>query len=116
MTNYGEFLEKFPPQFEAEILENTSWSCMHGVERWRSRLRSAARAGLPGWNQKWRKPLRESFDWLRGHLISIFEGHGRALLKNPWAAFARRIHRFDFRPVAGRRRRIRMERATERTR
>ena len=85
MTNYGEFLEKFPPQFEAEIIENTSWSCAHGVERWRSDC-GCNTGGLPGWNQRWRAPLRESLDWLRERLISIFDQHGGELLKSPWAA------------------------------
>lgn len=35
-TNYGEYLEKVPPTHEVEIVESTSWSCSHGIERWRN--------------------------------------------------------------------------------
>lgn len=30
MTVYGEYLEKHPPAYEVEIIENSSWSCVHG--------------------------------------------------------------------------------------
>lgn len=62
LTNYGQFLEMFPPQWEAEVVENSSWSCAHGVERWRSNCGCNTH---PGWSQQWRGPLRTSFDWLR---------------------------------------------------
>ena len=39
IINYGQFLEKFPPQQEAQIFERSSWSCAHGVSRWIGRLR-----------------------------------------------------------------------------
>jgi alpha-amylase/alpha-mannosidase (GH57 family) len=84
LTNYGEFLEKNPPTHEAQIIENTSWSCVHGIERWRSNC--GCNAGRHGWNQDWRRPLRESLDWLRDWITPRFEKLASGLLKDPWEA------------------------------
>ncbi len=85
LTNYGQFLEKHPPTYEVQIIENTSWSCFHGVERWRKDC-GCHSAGHPGWNQEWRKPLRETLDWLRDECSPLFEDKGRTLFKDPWEA------------------------------
>ncbi|QED37087.1 DUF3536 domain-containing protein [Antarcticibacterium arcticum] len=85
LTVYGEFLEKFPPEYEAEILENTSWSCYHGVERWRSNC-GCNTGGNDGWDQSWRKPLRDLFDWIRDDLIVLYEKEIQAYTQHPWAA------------------------------
>ncbi|MCW4000380.1 MAG: DUF3536 domain-containing protein [Candidatus Bathyarchaeota archaeon] len=84
LTNFGEFLEKHPPQHEVQIQQNTSWSCIHGVERWRSDC--GDNMGRPGWHQAWRKPLREAMDMLRDALLPRFEADASLYLKDPWAA------------------------------
>ncbi|MBI5869151.1 MAG: DUF3536 domain-containing protein [candidate division Zixibacteria bacterium] len=85
LTNYGEFLEKHPPAHEVEIIENTSWSCAHGVERWRSSC-GCNTGAHPRWNQAWRGPLRQALDWLRDTIAPLFENGAGALLRSPWQA------------------------------
>ena len=84
LTNYGEFLELFPPTWEAQVVENSSWSCFHGVERWRSDC--GCNGGKAGWNQAWRGPLREGLDLLRDRIAPLAECLATPLLKNLWAA------------------------------
>jgi hypothetical protein len=84
LTNYGSYLEQFPPEYEAEIVENTSWSCVHGVERWRSDC--GCNGGKQGYNQAWRAPLRKALDELRDALDPQTEQEGGKLFKDVWAA------------------------------
>jgi hypothetical protein len=97
ITVFGEYLERFPPTHEVTIIDNTSWSCPHGIERWRSNcgccthgavVKTATRVsgGRPGhepdpvsvqrceisWSQAWRAPLRGAMDWLRDTLVPIY--------------------------------------------
>ncbi|HEY0810315.1 MAG TPA: DUF3536 domain-containing protein, partial [Longimicrobiales bacterium] len=85
LTNYGQYLELFPPDMEVEIREDTSWSCAHGVERWRSDCgcRTGGRAES---SQKWRKPLRDALDWLRDQVKEPFQARAGELLHDPCAA------------------------------
>lgn len=85
ITVYGEYLEKHPPSHEAEILENTSWSCPHGVERWKADCGCNTGSHF-GWNQAWRAPLRWAMDWLREALILMYESEAGKYLKDPWGA------------------------------
>jgi alpha-amylase/alpha-mannosidase (GH57 family) len=85
VTNYGEYLERYYPTHEVEIFENSSWSCVHGIERWRSDC-GCSSGRHAEWNQGWRAPLREALDWLRDTLAPVFEEKARGLLKDPWQA------------------------------
>jgi len=85
ITNYGEFLEQHPPTHEVEIVDDSSWSCVHGIERWRADC-GCSTGGRPGWNQQWRAPLRQSLDWLRDELRPHYEKKAATLLKDPSAA------------------------------
>jgi alpha-amylase/alpha-mannosidase (GH57 family) len=85
LTNYAEFLEWHPPTEEVEIFENSSWSCAHGVERWRSDC--GCNSGMHGgWNQRWRAPVREAMDWLRDNLVPVFQQLGAGIFQDPWKA------------------------------
>jgi alpha-amylase/alpha-mannosidase (GH57 family) len=85
LTNYGEYLERHPPIHRVEIFENSSWSCIHGIERWRSNC-GCNSGSHADWNQNWRQPLREALDWLRDTLAPKFEQYAQKLLKDPWTA------------------------------
>jgi alpha-amylase/alpha-mannosidase (GH57 family) len=85
IISYAEFLTRFPPQFEAQIHENSSWSCVHGVERWRSNC-GCHTGGQPGWNQRWRAPLRAALDMLRDKLAAFYNHEAGLLLTDPWKA------------------------------
>jgi alpha-amylase/alpha-mannosidase (GH57 family) len=85
LTSYGNFLALHPPTMEAEVWDNSSWSCSHGVERWRSNC--GCNSGANGkWHQQWRKPLRDGLNHLRAQLDSLFDREGRKLFNDPWAA------------------------------
>lgn len=85
LTNYAEYLANHPAQDQAEIVENSSWSCSHGIERWRDDCGDTTRS-KPGWRQAWRKPLREAVDRLRDQLSPLFEQEAAKYVKDPWAA------------------------------
>jgi alpha-amylase/alpha-mannosidase (GH57 family) len=85
LTNYGEYLSRYPPAYEVEVLGNSSWSCYHGIERWRGDC-GCSTGGHPGWNQRWRAPLREALDWLRDRMLPAFGDKAGEYLRDPWKA------------------------------
>jgi alpha-amylase/alpha-mannosidase (GH57 family) len=89
LTNYGAYLAHCPPAFEVRIRDNTSWSCYHGIERWRDDCGCSIGGGV---YQVWRKPLREAMDWLRNSLSQIYEAEASKYLREPWSARDEYIH------------------------
>ena len=83
LTNYSEYLAIAEPEDEVEIVENSSWSCAHGVERWRSNC-GCHTGGDKSWHQEWRAGLRETLDWLRDELAAVFETEIEKLGIDPW--------------------------------
>src|SRR2546429_325800 len=78
VENFASFLARQEPEEEVRLIAPSSWSCPHGVERWRAECgcRAAPERGL---HQRWRAPLRAALDWLSGELHAVFERSGRPL-------------------------------------
>ena len=83
LTNYGEYLAINPPTMEVEIHQNSSWSCAHGVERWRSNC-GCHTGGEESWNQEWRAPLRTALDYLKEELDKLYEFEMKSIHPKPW--------------------------------
>ena len=83
VTNYAYYLSLNPPTWEVELKPVTAWSCSHGVDRWQE---DCGCGGGGNWHQKWRRPLRDSLDWLRDQLSKVFEESGKKLFRDPWEA------------------------------
>ena len=85
VTNYAEYLDKYRSDWEVEIKPVSSWSCFHGVGRWCDDC-GCSTGGHPGWNQKWRKPLRDALDFLRDEMVVLYNRQGKKFFKNPTEA------------------------------
>ena len=85
LTNYGLFLEKNPPAWEAQIFDNSAWSCGHGLGRWGEEKNGLCNCGGVI-NSDWRIQLRQAFDYLKENIDRVFEEKGKHYLYNPWEA------------------------------
>lgn len=90
VTNYGAYLDQYPPAVEVEIDngpagQGSSWSCIHGVNRWIGDC-GCHTGGGGDWNQAWRRPLREALNFLRDEAATAFEATRGELFIDPWAA------------------------------
>ena len=85
VTTYGAWLREFPPTQTAQLVNDSSWSCEHGIERWRSDCGCRAGIGIDP-DQAWRGPLRDSLTWLVGEVADLTDSRAHEALTNPWQA------------------------------
>ncbi len=90
VVNYGEYLALHEPEYEVMLNEGnrgegTSWSCIHGVGRWKRNC-GCHTGGHENWNQRWRRHLRNAFNHLNGKLGVLYELEGKKYFKNVWSA------------------------------
>jgi hypothetical protein len=79
VTNLGTWLQAHPPTAEVELVAPSSWSCAHGIERWRADC-GCTTDSQPGWSQSWRAPLRDALDWLASRMAEPVAAGLRDLL------------------------------------
>lgn len=85
IENYAAFLARTPATTEVELVAPSSWSCSHGVERWRSDCGCRVHND-PSTSQAWRAPLRQALDWLAAELHQHFVTEARRFFPDPWGA------------------------------
>ncbi len=82
VTNYAEYLDKYRSDWQVDLKDVSSWSCSHGVGRWKEDC-GCSTGGHAGWNQKWRKPLREAMDYLRDAVYPVVQKLAKNYFKDP---------------------------------
>ena len=72
------WLRDHPAEGYADIIENTSWSCHHGIERWRNVCGDAPTA-------TWKKPLRQFLNKFADSIDTIYETRLKNFIRDSWA-------------------------------
>jgi len=83
VTNCAEYLALHPAGGSFRLDAPSSWSCPHGVERWRADCGCRLEAQS---SQNWRGPLRSAMDFVKSHADGVYERSARSLVADPWMA------------------------------
>lgn len=78
VTTLGRYFRQHPPEAEVEVVENTAWSCAHGLDRW-----VVGCDCTPG-NSRWKGALRRALDNLACDLDGVYVEEARRLGVAPW--------------------------------
>ena len=84
VENFASVLARHPAEHDVRLVAPSSWSCPHGVERWRSDCDCRLAPGPAGRPMRWRAALRDALDWLATEAHGLFEREGKPLLGDPW--------------------------------
>ncbi len=85
VENFGSFLARNPATDDVELVAPTSWSCAHGVGRWKENC-GCRIDGNRFPSQAWRTPLRVGLEELAVALHDIYEHEAIPLIPDPWEA------------------------------
>jgi Domain of unknown function (DUF3536)/Glycosyl hydrolase family 57 len=97
MTNCAAYLAAHPASGAFEMTGPSSWSCLHGIERWRSECGCRIDSNT---NQRWRAPLFEAMQFVRNHAEAVYDRFATGLVENPSLALAESVRLFiDQRPA-----------------
>jgi alpha-amylase/alpha-mannosidase (GH57 family) len=80
------WLKKYPPTHWVSIREGTSWSCHHGVERWRGNCGCTAGDG------RWKGYLRQAFNRLAYQVDKVYTETLATYNIDPWKLRNAYIH------------------------
>ncbi len=81
ITNPAAWLQANPPTRLVQLWEPSSWSCVHGVERWRNDC-GCTTGDTPNANQAWRTPLRNGLNDMKAAIDAHFFDQGAKLFKD----------------------------------
>ncbi|HTO73423.1 MAG TPA: DUF3536 domain-containing protein, partial [Gemmatimonadales bacterium] len=84
LENFASYLARHPATTAVGLVSPSSWSCSHGVERWRSDCGCKVAPEQPT-QQQWRKPLRDGIDWLAAQLHARYSSEAQKWFADPWA-------------------------------
>lgn len=85
VTHFGAYLDAHPPDDSIKLVPLSSWSCEHGVERWRSDCGCQTHRH-PNATQRWRAPLRAALSALAEELDGLLRHTTLGLLRDTEAA------------------------------
>lgn len=78
VTNCADYLASHAPRGNFALPTASSWSCSHGIERWRSNC--GCRLD-PASNQEWRKPFRAAMEFVKNHTEAVYDRFAAPILK-----------------------------------